>query len=197
MNQKIADGFRESARWISEMGEFARWPQKEISSRVESMAKAIIDSFRHGGKLFIMGNGGSASQAQHMAAELVGRFGKEDRPALPALALTTDTSILTAVGNDMGFDSIFSRQIEALSGRKDIVLAISTSGNSKNLIQGIAAAYFKDVPTLALLGRDGGRIKDIVDFSIIVPAQETPKIQEVHLVILHAICAEIEERMAC
>jgi D-sedoheptulose 7-phosphate isomerase len=139
-----------------------------------------------------MGNGGSAADAQHFAAEMVGRFLME-RKALPAIALTTDTSILTAVGNDYGFDEIFTRQVEALANPGDILIGISTSGNSLNVKRALEAGKHIGVKTIGLLGRNGGEIGPIVDSNLTVPSFETPRIQEAHLIIIHILCDLIEK----
>jgi D-sedoheptulose 7-phosphate isomerase len=142
-----------------------------------------------------MGNGGSAADCQHLAAEFVGRF-KLERKGYPAIALTTDTSILTAVGNDYSFDSIFSRQIEALGKEGDLVVGISTSGNSKNIIRGVEKAKELGLYTVGLLGKDGGALKDLVDLPLVVPIDNTARIQECHILIGHIVCEIVEERLA-
>ena len=139
-----------------------------------------------------MGNGGSAADAQHIAAELVGRF-KKERKAIPALALTVDTSSLTALGNDYGFDTIFERQVEALANKHDAVIGISTSGNSENIIRAVNKANSIGAFTIGLLGNDGGKLKDAVNLPIIIPSNDTARIQEVHITIGHIICEIIEE----
>ena len=158
---------------------------------VEKAVKAIIDSLESGGKLIIFGNGGSAADSQHIAAELVGRF-KSERRALPALALTTNTSTLTALANDYGYDVTYARQIEAFGKKGDVALAISTSGNARNVIEAAKAARKKEIYTIALTGRDGGKLRDHCDMSIIVDEQETARIQEVHILIGHLIAALVE-----
>lgn len=157
-------------------------------------AAMLVGVLNAGGKLLVMGNGGSAADAQHLAAELVGRFLMERR-ALPAIALTTDTSILTAVGNDYGFDQVFSRQVEALAAPGDMVLGISTSGHSRNVINGLAVAREKACSTVGLLGRDGGAIAGMVDLSLTVASPETPRIQEAHQLIIHIICDLVEKQL--
>ena len=155
------------------------------------MIGAALDA---GGKLLLIGNGGSAADAQHFAAELVGRFLRERRP-LPAVALTTDSSILTAVGNDYGFEEVFARQVEALARPGDLVLGISTSGNSANVQRGLNAARDRGCQTIALLGRDGGRIAAGVDLALTVAVAETPAIQEAHGTMIHILCDLIEGRL--
>lgn len=147
-----------------------------------------------GRKIMLCGNGGSAADAQHIAAELVGRF-KCNRSALPALALTTDTSALTAIGNDFGFDQIFARQVEALSLPGDLLVTISTSGNSANLVLAARAARAKGCYTLAFLGGDGGRLANEVDSSIVVPSKNTARIQEMHIFIGHVLCELLERQL--
>jgi len=159
---------------------------------IEKAAIAIIDSLKKGGKLIIFGNGGSAADSQHIAAELVGRF-KLERKALPAISLTTDTSALTAIANDYGYDRVFSRQLEALGSKGDVVLGITTSGNSKNMLEAFKIAKLIGIKRIALSGGDGGKIKDEADISIIVASKDTPRIQESHATIGHIICALIED----
>ena len=167
---------------------------ERLAHGIEQFALTVAATLRHGGKLLVMGNGGSAADAQHLAAELVGRFLLERR-ALPAIALTTDTSILTAVGNDYGFDEVFARQVEAFAAAGDLVLGISTSGHSANVIKALAAAREKGCQTIGLLGRDGGRIAGMVDLALTVPSQETPRIQEAHQLIIHIICDLVEKEL--
>jgi len=171
--------------------ETARRAAEELPERIERCRQLLTASLRSGGKILIMGNGGSAADAQHFAAELVGRFLRE-RSALAAIALTTDTSILTAVGNDFGFDMIFVRQVDALARSGDIVIAISTSGNSSNLLLAIDKARALGCTTIGLLGRDGGKAAACVDLPLIVPANETPRIQEIHALIVHILCDLVE-----
>jgi len=161
---------------------------------VERAAEIILQSLRGGGRLFLFGNGGSAADAQHIAGELVGRFEME-REALPVLALTTDTSILTAVGNDYGFDNVFERQVEAFVKSGDVVIAISTSGNSKNVVAAARKARESGAKVIGLTGGDGGELKTVADLCIVVPAAETCRIQECHITIGHALCSLIERGM--
>jgi D-sedoheptulose 7-phosphate isomerase len=162
-----------------------------LSATIVEVAEAIADALANGNKLLVCGNGGSAADAQHLAAELVGRFLMERR-GLPAIALTTDTSILTAVGNDYGFDKVFLRQVEALACRGDVVLGISTSGNSENVYQALACANDLGCMTVGLLGRSGGKIAELVSVDLTVPADETPHIQEAHGTIVHMLCHLVE-----
>ena len=164
----------------------------KLAPRVAECAQMLIDTLQAGHKILIMGNGGSAADAQHFAAEMVGRFLLERR-ALAAIALTTDTSILTAVGNDYGFDDIFKRQVEALAKPDDVLIGISTSGNSQNIKRAFAAGKNLGVKTIGLLGRDGGEIASLADLDLTVPSLETPRIQEAHLVMIHILCDLVEK----
>lgn len=163
-------------------------------SLLEQAAVLIADVLESGNKLLVMGNGGSAGDSQHFAAEIVGRF-KMERRGLPAIALTTDTSILTAVANDYGFEQIFSRQVEALADPGDVVVGISTSGNSPNVLKGLELARSIGCRTIGLLGRDGGAIKGTVDLDITIPGDDTARIQEGHITVIHIICDLIERRL--
>jgi D-sedoheptulose 7-phosphate isomerase len=165
-----------------------------ILLNIENAIEISINSLKSNNKILIAGNGGSASDAQHFAAELVGRFFL-NRKALPAIALTTDTSIITAVANDFGFEQIFKKQIEGLAKENDIFYAISTSGNSANLLQAINLCKEKNVKVIGLTGRDGGLMNDLCDINICVPAMDTPRIQESHALIIHIICEIIEKRI--
>lgn len=164
---------------------------RELAPTVSSAGQKWLDSLNNGGKILLMGNGGSAADAQHIAAELVGRYLNERR-ALPAIALTTDTSILTAVGNDYGFESIFSRQLEALAQPNDVVVGYSTSGKSQNICEAMKVAQAKGCYTLALTGQTGGALAKLVDSCIAVPSTCTPRIQEVHSFIGHMLCAFVD-----
>lgn len=167
---------------------------EHLSVAVVETARSIIDALAKGNKVLVMGNGGSAADAQHLAAELVGRFLRERR-ALPAIALTTDSSILTAVGNDYGFDQVFSRQVEALAQPGDVVIGISTSGKSANVRAALSAARAAGCRTIGLLGRDGGDIAGLVDQALVIPVQETPHIQEAHVTIIHILCNLVEREL--
>lgn len=159
---------------------------------IESAARLILDRLSMGGKIIIMGNGGSAADAQHIAAELVGRF-ETDHIPIPAVALTTNTSILTAVANDFGFDEVYIRQMMAVLGKNDVVLAISTSGESRNVNKAVLYAREKGAAIIALSGKDGGHLKDISDICLVVPSHRTCRIQECHIIIGHILCEIIEE----
>ena len=167
---------------------------EEMSDDILLSCRTIADALKQGNKVLIMGNGGSAADAQHFAAELVGRFLLERR-ALPAIALTTDSSILTAVGNDYGFDEIFKRQVEALAQPGDVVIGISTSGLSNNVFHALTAANKIGCKTIGLLGRDGGNIAGLVNVDLTVPVQYTPYIQTAHGAVIHIICDLVEKEL--
>jgi D-sedoheptulose 7-phosphate isomerase len=167
----------------------------ELLRLVASVSEILINAFRGGSKVILFGNGGSAADAQHIAAEFVGRFAF-DRPALPALALSVNSSCVTAIGNDYGFDQVFSRQIEALGRRGDVAIGISTSGNSPNVALGLAVAKKMGLHTVAFAGCTGGKLKNpTVDYCICVPSTETPRIQECHILIGHIISELAEEAL--
>ena len=162
-----------------------------LRPQIEQIAARMTSVVLSGGKVFWMGNGGSAADSQHLAAELVGRFARE-RKALASIALTTDTSILTAVANDYSFDAVFGRQLEAQCGPKDVVVGISTSGNSENVVRGVRTAKALGAFTVALTGNGGSRLATEADVSLIVPSNVTARIQEAHILIGHIICDWIE-----
>lgn len=164
------------------------------SSGIEEIASVMIRSLKAGNKVMICGNGGSAADSQHFAAELSGRFRKE-RKGLSGLALTTDTSAITAISNDYSFDKIFSRQLEALGKRGDIIVLISTSGNSPNLLDAANSAKKLGFISVGLLGKGGGRLKALCDHSIVVPSNNTPRIQEMHTLIIHILCEIIDNEI--
>ena len=163
-----------------------------LAPEIEAAARLVCDALRGGGKLLLCGNGGSAADSQHIAAEMTGRFVKERRP-LAAIALSTDTSALTCIANDYGFDDVFSRQVMALGARGDCLLAISTSGNSRNVMRAAEVARAAGMHVIGLLGRDGGTLRGICDLALIVPSQTTARIQEAHIFIGHTLCALVEE----
>ena len=165
---------------------------ENLEKEIEAFAKRMEETLKKGNKVLLMGNGGSAADSQHIAAELVGRF-KKERKGLPAIALTTDTSILTAVGNDYSFDEIFARQIEALARPDDLVIGISTSGNSGNVIRGVLKAKEIGCYTVGLFEKDGGKLKELVDLAIVVPSNNTPRIQECHILIGHIVCEIVDK----
>jgi len=160
---------------------------------LEKIADAILRALKEEHKLIVFGNGGSAADAQHFVCELVGSFRNKNRRALPAIALTTNTSNLTSISNDFGYDEVFKRQVEALAQKGDLCLGISTSGRSPNVYEALAAAKKIGCKTAALLGNDGGIIKKIADCSVIVPSDSTPRIQEAHILIIHILCAIVDE----
>lgn len=166
---------------------------EKLIEKIKDVAELIEKKYRQGNKLLIAGNGGSAADSQHIAAEFVSRF-FYDRPGLPAIALTTDTSMLTAIGNDYGYRNLFSRQIQAQGNSGDIFIGISTSGNSENIIEAVNEAKKLDITTVAFCGQ-GGILSSLVDFAISAPSKSTPLIQECHIVIGHIICGLVEERI--
>jgi D-sedoheptulose 7-phosphate isomerase len=168
--------------------------EQDMSPRIADMARLLIEAFKSGNKLLAMGNGGSAADSQHFVAEIVGRF-KLERRALPAIALSTDTSILTAIGNDYGFDAVFSRQVEAHAIAGDVVVGISTSGNSPNVLKALLLARERGCRTVGLLGKDGGGIKAACDLALVIPTNDTPRIQEVHITIIHIVCDLVEKAL--
>ena len=181
--------------------------EEHINQKIESLnllktqidvivriADRFIETIRSGNKILLFGNGGSAADAQHIAAEFVGRF-KLEREPLPAIALTTNTSSLTSIGNDYGFQDVFKRQITALGSRGDLAVGISTSGNAANVIEGIAAAKTIGIGTVGFTGGDGGSLAKLVDLAFVAPAQETPNIQEIHILTGHIICELVENNL--
>jgi len=164
----------------------------EVVSGIARVSEILIEALKKGNKPLLFGNGGSAADAQHIAAEFVGRFAF-DRPALPALALSVNTSAVTAIGNDYGFDVVFARQIEALGRAGDVAIGISTSGNSQNILQGVATAKKMGLHTVALTGASGGELESAVDYCICAPSNETPRIQECHILIGHIISELVEQ----
>lgn len=159
------------------------------------MVNTIIAALKKGGKVVFFGNGGSAADAMHLAGELVGHL-KLERPAIPAIALTANTSIITAIANDDGYETVFSRQVEALVNKNDVVIAISTSGNSPNVIRAVTAAKAKGARTIGLTGGSGGKLAGVVDLALVVPSNDTQRIQEAHITIGHIICELVERMMA-
>jgi len=168
---------------------------KKNLSQIIGAAESIIKAFKGGHKLFFCGNGGSAADSQHIAAEFVGRFQKE-RKAWPAIALTTDSSALTALGNDYTFDIVFSRQLQALGQKGDVLIAISTSGNSKNILEAVKEAKALGITSIGVTGGSGGQLAALSDIAIIAASSKTARIQESHLVIFHAICELVENTLA-
>jgi D-sedoheptulose 7-phosphate isomerase len=168
---------------------------EEYAARIEVVGRRMADVLRRGDKVLFFGNGGSAADAQHLAAEFVNRF-LTDRRALAAVALTTDTSALTSIGNDLGFDRVFSRQVEALGRPGDLVIAISTSGNSPNVLRGVETARRLGCTTVGFTGGSGGALARAVDHAFVVPSAETPRIQETHITLGHALCALVDELLS-
>ena len=187
MQEKIKDILLESIQVKEEI-------LRNQVGQIAGIAQLMIDCLRKDGKVIVFGNGGSASDSQHIAAELVGRF-KKDRSALAGVALTTNTSILTSLANDYGYDVVFSRQLEALGKKNDVVLGISTSGKAKNVALGIKQAKKMGIKTVALSGGDGGEIVKLADVSLVVPSKITARIQEAHITIAHIICEMIEQEL--
>ncbi len=187
MKDEIKTSLNESIRLKSEL----------LSNSVDTISEIAtisVNALRNGHSLYLMGNGGSAADAQHISGELVGRF-KKDRKALPALAFTTDTSVLTAISNDFGYDLIFEKQVEAFVKSGDVVFGLSTSGNSTNIVNAIKLAKSKDAKTIGFTGKDGGRLKDLVDICLMVPSADTPRIQECHITVGHILCSIIENEL--
>lgn len=165
-----------------------------LAEPIARAARAMVDCLMHDGKILACGNGGSAADAQHFAAELINRF-EVERPGLPAVALTTDSSVLTSIANDYDYRQVFSKQVRALGMEGDVLVAISTSGNSPNVVEAITAAHERGMVVVALTGRDGGQMAAMLhekDFSLCVPAKSTARVQEVHLLILHCLCDVID-----
>ena len=161
---------------------------------IQRIADFLTETLKRGGKILIAGNGGSAADAQHFASEILGRF-KMERKALPAIALTTDTSVLTAIGNDYSFDRIFSRQVEGLGKQGDIFIGISTSGNSLNVIEALKKAKELGLKTVGFTGRDGGKMKELCDILLRVDSDNTPRIQESHIAVIHILCELVENSL--
>jgi D-sedoheptulose 7-phosphate isomerase len=167
---------------------------KVIETMEDSLVKAsllAVETLKNGNKILLCGNGGSAADAQHIAAELTGRY-KRERRGLPGIALTTDTSALTAIGNDYGYDRVFDRQVEALANKGDLIIGISTSGNSKNIISALKLGRELGCKTLGFSGRDGGAMNEVCDINLVVPSNNTPRIQEMHILFGHTICQIID-----
>ena len=170
--------------------------KEKLSEKIIEVAGALAECIRNGGKILLCGNGGSAADAQHFAGELVVRLSSDyTRGALPAITLSSNDYVLTACANDFGFEQVFSRQIEALGRPEDVLLCISTSGNSPNLIRAVEKAKEKQIKTIGLLGKDGGILAKLVDFSLVVPSEKTQRIQEVHITICHIFTSLIEKAL--
>jgi len=180
------------ARQLQEHVALLQAVETELSGAIAQLAQRLIETLKIGNKLLIMGNGGSAADAQHFAGEIVSRF-RMERPGLSAIALSTDTSVITAIGNDYGFECIFSRQVEALAAPGDAVIGISTSGNSPNVLKALETARQAGCSTIGLLGKDGGCIKACCDIPLIIPSHDTPRVQEGHITVIHILCDLIEQ----
>ena len=179
-------------REFSEHLKVSKKTMESIDKQIEIAAKICIDSLKNGNKILIFGNGGSAADAQHIAAELVGRY-KTERKGLSAIALTTDTSAITSIANDYGYLHVFDRQVEALANKGDVLIGISTGGGSANVISALKLANDLGCKTIGLSGKGGGEFNSLCDVNIIVPSEDTPRIQEMHIVIGHTICHLIEQ----
>jgi D-sedoheptulose 7-phosphate isomerase len=189
LDHRIRDRIRETARNLDAMAD-----DDELVALIASVATACVAALRSGRKVLFAGNGGSAADAQHLAGELVSRFAY-DRPGLPAFAITTDTSVLTAIGNDYGYERLFARQVEAVGVTGDVLFAISTSGRSPNVLAALDAARARGLVTVGMSGRTGGRMSGRTDYLLRVPSDVTPRIQEGHIVMGHMICEIIEAQM--
>ena len=180
---------------LTEMNQTAQDFFKKKGSLLDEVIEKIVGNLKRGKKILVFGNGGSAAQAQHFAAELVNKFLKE-RPALPAVSLTTDTSALTSIANDTDYSQVFCRQVQALGNKEDVAVGLSTSGNSPSVIKAFQEAKNRGLMTVALTGRGGGKLAQIPDYLLDVPSTSTPRIQEVHLIVLHIMAQQIENRLS-
>ena len=189
------DACRLVASTIEESIRVERQVLDGLVEQIAAIAEQVTEAFRDGHKLLLFGNGGSAADAQHVAAELVGRLELE-RQALPAIALTTDTSVLTSLANDSGVESLFARQVEALAAPGDVVLALSTSGRSPNVLAGVASARKVGAFTIGLTGADGAELAGACDLAVLVPSIRTMRVQEAHILICHAVCESVERALA-
>jgi len=169
--------------------------QKTMSEDLKKASQLAVNTLKAGNKILLCGNGGSAADAQHIAAELTGRY-KTERRGLAGIALTTDTSALTAIGNDYGYDRVFDRQVEALANKGDLIIGISTSGNSKNIVSALKLGKEMDCSTLGFSGRNGGDMNEVCDVNLIVPSDNTPRIQEMHILFGHTICQIIDNELS-
>lgn len=192
MKQNINSALLDNA--FSEHTDVLKKTHEQISKNIEISADMIANSLKSSGTIFWCGNGGSAADSQHIAAEFVGRFKKDRRP-LRSIALTTDTSVLTCVANDYSYEEIFSRQLNALGREGDVLVAITTSGQSENIKQALIQAHKMGIKTIGLLGKNGGVCKDYSDVSLIVPSDTTARIQEVHILIEHLLCELVEQKL--
>lgn len=188
MISKIKDTFLYQSNFLSSLLE------SDLANHIEDSCNILIKSLKMGNKILIAGNGGSAADAQHFAAELVGRFMKE-RKGLPAIALTTDTSILTSVANDYSYENVFRRQVEAIGKEGDVFIGFSTSGNSKSVLNAVIKAKETGMVTIGFLGKDGGKMLPFCDETVLIPNNVTARVQEVHEMVIHLMCEEIENRI--
>jgi len=191
MTNEITEHFAGGLRGLAALAERVA---NEMGPQLEGALSMVRETVSRGGTLFFCGNGGSAADAQHMATEYVVRY-MRDRRAYPALALTTDTSLITAAGNDIGFDLVFARQVDALAREGDLLIIHSTSGNSPNVLRAAEAARAKRVKVLAFSARDGGRLRELADHSVVIPTSRTDRAQELHLCIEHLICEFVEREL--
>jgi D-sedoheptulose 7-phosphate isomerase len=166
-----------------------------METDLEEACKIAVSTLKKGNKILLCGNGGSAADAQHIAAELTGRY-KSERRGLPGIALTTDTSALTAIGNDYGYDRVFDRQVEALANKGDLLIGISTSGNSQNIISALRLAKELGCSTVGFSGHDGGMMNEVCDVNLVVPSNDTPRIQEIHILLGHTLCQIIDNELS-
>jgi len=187
MKRAIEKAFRESAEVKLKF-------LQEYTDRIVEVTDLILSAYRQGHKLLFFGNGGSATDASHLAAELVNRY-RRDREGLPAIALTTDMSVITSIGNDISYNEIFARQVQALGQKGDIAIAISTSGNSPNVLRAVEAAKQKGITTIGFTGGTGGKLVNLVDHVFVVPSKNTARIQETHITLGHIICELVEEHL--
>jgi len=183
---EMEERFNDSSQVITE--------SKNLTSKINKSVNMILESLEKGGKIIIFGNGGSAADAQHMSAEFISRYILE-RKGIASIALTTDSSILTSIGNDYKFEDIFSRQCEALVNENDVIIAISTSGNSPNVVKGVKTSIKKGGNIIALTGKDGGKLKNLCKILLNIPSKETPRIQEGHRTVIHIICEFVEKEV--
>jgi D-sedoheptulose 7-phosphate isomerase len=188
MNKTIFHEFQAHLETIIKVIEYSK-EDMQIASQI------AVDTLKNGNKILLCGNGGSAADAQHIAAELTGRY-KTERKGLAGIALTTDTSALTAIGNDYGYDRVFDRQVEALANSGDLLIGISTSGNSKNIVSALKLAKNMGCKTIGFSGRDGGVMNEICDINLIVPSDDTPRIQEIHILFGHTMCQIIDNELS-
>jgi len=186
--------YREIAERLEESAQTKRAVAESKINEIGSIVEFMVTAYKAGGKVVLLGNGGSAADAQHLASELVGRL-VLNRQAFPAIAFTTNTSTLTAVANDYGYEAVFSRQVEALVDEKDVVIGLSTSGDSSNVVKAIQLAKTKGAKTIGLTGGNGGRLAEVVDLALVVPSNNPPRIQEAHITIGHIVCELVEREL--